>query len=84
MSKKKIRKTINRERSKNATTNKEYKVLSWIIDPGTKWDEDYWICYPRRKRGTSKYWKKQISNNRRRECRSWKYNRKTQYKDGKG
>ena len=59
---------FNRTRAKNCLNNKEYKIKSWIIDPDPYWEDGSWC------------WKTNIPNDKRRSWRSWKYNRKTQYK----
>lgn len=68
-----------RAKLKRARTNREYNII--LIDAiyPLYWDEGYYQ-YPRYRRGF-KNPNKYIFFPQRREYRSWKYNRKNQYKE---
>ena len=72
-------KRVNRARSKKSTNNKEYKYYAY------EWadiDWDYgWNAMPDYTRGF-KPKRKFVWKSQWREWRSWKHNRKTQWKDG--
>lgn len=62
--------SVNRNRAKlyKAIDNREYHILflKWLFPP---YNEDGWS------------WKRNIPNHKYREFRTWKHNRKTQYKE---
>lgn len=72
-------KNINRARLYKAKTNKEYKALKWLDDYGYYWDEGI-SFYPRYRRGY-KNSNRQIMSYQVRMYRTWKHNRKTQWKE---
>lgn len=74
-------KNRNRTKLNKAETNKEYKVLSLIEEYPPYWDDGI-IFYPRYKRG-SKNPLKRIFSYQVRMYRTWKYNRKTKWKQKK-
>lgn len=71
-------KNRNRTASKNCTQNRWYNIadFQWGFSP---WDEDYWCRYPAYRKGF-KNSQKQLYSYQVRQFRSWKHNRKTQYK----
>lgn len=72
---------FRRVTSKNCYSNREYKIKCWIIDPDPYPFSEYWNWYPRYRAGyTQRWWPKQILPYQVRMYRSWKYNRKTQWK----
>lgn len=77
----KSKKRINRARSKNSTSSKEYKYYAYEL---ANFDWDYgWNAMNMSKRNRwAKHNSKLIWKCKWREWRSWKYNRKTQWKDG--
>ena len=71
-------KRIERTKSNNATSRKEYKVLSNIIDQEPYWDEGLKF-YPSYNRGF-KNPNKQLMSFQIRMYKTWKHNRNNQYK----
>jgi len=73
----------NRAKLKKAYNNKEYKKILWDDIYGIYWDEGV-NFYPRYNRGTTKdnlkFWRKQKMSYEIRMFKTWKHNRKTQYK----
>lgn len=65
--------------SKDSVNNKEYKIKSNIINQEPYWDEGYHY-YPRHRNGFDNWYKKQILMYQVRMYRTWKHNRKTQWK----
>lgn len=59
-----------------------YKILCSFYKDW--YDEDFYINYPKRDRRFHKWWKPKISQKERRQYRTWKYNRKTQWKNTLG
>ena len=78
--------SINRNRSKlkKAKTGKEYLAIQYNIKYPPYY-EDMWRFYPVYNWGTSKYrkkyWKKQKCSYQMRMYKTWKYNRKNQWKE---
>jgi len=70
---------INRTRSKVSVNNREYKVLSEIIDQDPYWDEGF-RYYPKYRQGF-KNSKKPLLKYKIRMYRTWKHNRIKQYKN---
>lgn len=72
---------FRRVTSKDCYTNREYKIKTWIIDPDPYIFDGHWNWYPRYRTGYDQGWyKKQILPYQVRMYRSWKHNRKTQWK----
>lgn len=69
----------NRTASKDCDQNRWYNIadFKWKDDP---WDDDYYCHYPKYRRGY-KNPIKNIFGRKVREYRTWKYNRKKQYKE---
>lgn len=74
----------NRARLNKAKTNKEYKAIRWLDNYGPYWDEGV-SFYPKYNPGTSKnrkkFWGKQKMGFQYRMYKTWKHNRKKQWKD---
>ena len=69
---------------KLTTNRREYKILTTVDqDPYPDWG--YWNSYPKLRPKYQSNWKrrKQLFSYERRMYRTWKYNRKTQWKNGK-
>ena len=69
------------QRAKTTTDRREYHIVCCI--GFTKYDDgDYNEYYPSKRltSGSCDYWKKRINHFQYRMYRTWKYNRKTQYK----
>lgn len=66
-------------RLKSTTCNREYHVLTLKTEYPPYWDEGIYF-YPKGRRGF-KQSNKQIMNYQRRMYRTWKHNRKTQWKE---
>lgn len=69
----------NRARLSKAKTNKEYLALRFIDDYGLYWDEGI-SFYPQYRRGF-KNPNKHIMSYQVRMYKTWKHNRKTQWKE---
>ena len=69
----------NRAPLKNCTTRREYKIKWMKAEYPPYWDEGLYL-YPKWRRGY-KNPNKYIFNGQRRCWRTWKYNRKTQWKN---
>ena len=68
----------NRARLKGAVNNHQYRII-WInFEYPIYWDEG--IRYHQSK-GIRNRWKKRVQNYEYRMYRTWKYNRKTQWKE---
>jgi hypothetical protein len=67
---------------KLTTDRREYKILS-IVDPDP-YAEEFWKTYPDIRPQFESNWKrrKTLLSYQRRMYRTWKYNRKTQWKNG--
>lgn len=80
--------STNRNRAKlnKAFNNKEYKKILWDDLYGMYWDEGV-NFYPKYNTGTvkdnRKFWMKQKMSYQYRTYKSWKYNRKNQWKNKK-
>lgn len=71
-------KNRNRARYNKAQTNKEYRIIWLDINYPPYWDEGIYL-YPKYRRGY-KNSNKRIFPSQVRMYRTWKYNRKTQYR----
>jgi len=74
--------SVNTSRAKlnKAVTNKEYRAMMYSIKYPIYWDEGLNL-YPRKVHTWSKGPGKQIMSYQIRMYKTWKYNRKTQWKD---
>lgn len=77
--------SINRNRAKlnKAQDNSEYRRL-YLRELYPPYDEDCWRSWPQsnnKVRGSRNYWGKKIYKYQYRMYRTWKHNRKTQWKE---
>lgn len=72
-------KNNNRAKLNKANTGREYLIISYEMDYGPYWDEGL-TFYPTPSKMTRKWKKKRILSYQVRMYRTWKHNRKHQWK----